>query len=310
MMHAHVRFRLPDGSERLLQPGDVIGRSAGATLVIPDPRVSEAHALVSLRGDSLRLLALRGRFSWESRGESAKATSDESVTDLELRAGLTVFLARDLALHVAQVVLPDAILGLEGPGLLRQSLGSVASLKVGPPPELVQRFVQDADAVFWCDGEHWTVRVAGEEDRPLEAGDSVAVCGREFRAVPIPLRSAAADGTSPIGAIASPLLLVLKYDTVHIHRHREPPVVIDGITARMLSSMAAVPSPVSWESLAADIWPDEDDSVLLRRKWDTNLARLRKRLRESRIRPDLVRADGHGNFEVFLEPGDNVHDQS
>lgn len=40
-------------------PGDLIGRLPGAALQIADPRVSEAHAMVSLRAGELVLLALR-----------------------------------------------------------------------------------------------------------------------------------------------------------------------------------------------------------------------------------------------------------
>jgi pSer/pThr/pTyr-binding forkhead associated (FHA) protein len=49
-MLATVRLRLPDGSTTTLAPGDIIGRMASAALVLDDGRVSEAHAMVSLRG--------------------------------------------------------------------------------------------------------------------------------------------------------------------------------------------------------------------------------------------------------------------
>ena len=61
-MRATVRLRLPDGSVDHLGPGDIIGRTWTAALRLDDPGVSEAHALVSLRGETLKLLALRGRF--------------------------------------------------------------------------------------------------------------------------------------------------------------------------------------------------------------------------------------------------------
>ncbi len=52
-----------DDSRVTVHPGDLIGRLASADVVISDPRVSEAHALVSLRRRSLRLLGLRGALS-------------------------------------------------------------------------------------------------------------------------------------------------------------------------------------------------------------------------------------------------------
>lgn len=41
-------MRLSNGDERELGPGDVIGRGWTSALVLADPFISEAHALVSL----------------------------------------------------------------------------------------------------------------------------------------------------------------------------------------------------------------------------------------------------------------------
>ena len=48
-----------DGDRHVLGVGDLIGRLPSAALVVDDPRVSEAHAIVSLRRAALHLLALR-----------------------------------------------------------------------------------------------------------------------------------------------------------------------------------------------------------------------------------------------------------
>ena len=69
-MRVAAEVRLPDGSARELRPGDIIGRMRGAALCLDDPRISEAHALVSLRGSTLRLLALRGRMSVDGKPRS------------------------------------------------------------------------------------------------------------------------------------------------------------------------------------------------------------------------------------------------
>ena len=61
-MRARVRLRLDSGEVRQLVSGDIIGRIWGAALRLDDPQISEAHALVSMRGTALKLLALRGRF--------------------------------------------------------------------------------------------------------------------------------------------------------------------------------------------------------------------------------------------------------
>jgi pSer/pThr/pTyr-binding forkhead associated (FHA) protein len=63
MQRPHVRLTLPDGSVRELEHGDLIGRLWSAALVIDDPRISEAHALVSLREGGFWLLSLRRKIA-------------------------------------------------------------------------------------------------------------------------------------------------------------------------------------------------------------------------------------------------------
>lgn len=77
-----------------------------------------------------------------------------------------------------------------------------------------------------------------------------------------------------------------------------------------MAELISLGGPASWEVVAGEIWPEEGDRLVLRRKWDVNRARLRGRLREDRIRPDLVRADGTGNFELLLYPDDQVEDRA
>ncbi len=62
-----VRIRTPDGTVHDVPHGGIVGRLGIASLPLHDPRISEAHALVSLRGGVLRLLALRGRFAVGNR---------------------------------------------------------------------------------------------------------------------------------------------------------------------------------------------------------------------------------------------------
>jgi len=76
-MRIAARFRLPSGEEVELEPGDIVGRMPRCDLRIEDPRISEAHALVSLRGPTLKLLVLRGRIS----------VGGKTVTEVALSAG-------------------------------------------------------------------------------------------------------------------------------------------------------------------------------------------------------------------------------
>lgn len=57
--------RTLDGRRHELFPGDFIGRLDRAALRIDHPAISEAHALVSARGEALWLRQLRGRIGLE-----------------------------------------------------------------------------------------------------------------------------------------------------------------------------------------------------------------------------------------------------
>lgn len=299
MSRAFVRLRAPDGALHDLGHGDVIGRLWSVALPIPDPRVSEMHAMVSLRGSVPRLLGLRGRF----------AVDATPVADVALAAGQEIVLADGVALTVVDVLLPDEVMALEGDGLARQALPNVASLRLGARVELVAGHLPDAAATIWSDGLEWRVRTARAE-HALSFGDGFTVDQRRFRAVALRLDASGAEATLPDGAVLVPLHLTVCYDTVHVHRGGDPPVALDGISARIVSELAIIKQPVAWEALAREIWRDDDASLQLRRRWDVALARLRRRLRDARIRPDLVRADGSGNVELFLARGDTLDDRT
>jgi hypothetical protein len=309
-MQALVTFRTADGNTIELRSGDFIGRSWNAAWRISDPRISEAHAMVSLRGSVLKLLALRGRFAIE----------DRPANEVELRPGLAIWLTNDLRVEVVSIVLPPEVLALEGDGFASHVLSNVCSLRVEPRPTLLPGLVPDADATLWHDGLGWVIRIVTESapsstptppvapplDRPLVSGDSFQVAGRTFRAVSVALELAGHLTTVAVGAVQSPLKLVLRYDSAHIYREGEQPLALSGISARILSELAEVAQPLSWEALGREVWPDEGDLLAMRRKWDASIARLRQKLRDNRIRADLVRADGSGNFELLLYAGDVV----
>ena len=150
-MAAWVRFRLPDGDTIVLGAGDVIGRMWTASLRLDDPYVSEAHALVSLRDATLRLLALRGRF----------LVDGHAVSDCELAVGQTLTMSPESTLVVEAVSLPDEALALQGPGLPRQILGGTCSLFGGPIPRLAPGARPEAAALVWSTGDTWQLRLAG-----------------------------------------------------------------------------------------------------------------------------------------------------
>jgi predicted ATPase/tetratricopeptide (TPR) repeat protein len=106
---------------------------------------------------------------------------------------------------------------------------------------------------------------------------------------------------------ASVLRIVVRYDTVHIHRPSDPaPLVLAGIYARLVSELASMGGLAPWLVVAREIWRELADEAQLRVRWDKALSRLRRVLQEAGVRPDLVRPDGRGNVELVLHSGDSV----
>ncbi len=297
-MGANVRVRLNSGKAVELGPGDIIGRSRRAAMRINDPRVSEAHALVSLRGLTLRLLALRGRF----------AVHGAPVVDTELSNGLLIQLASDLTLTVEEIELKGMVLALQSAELERLIMPQVASVdaRSGDP---VLGFRHDADAVLWTDMDVMHVRVKGQPDLVLGPGDSFALGTRRYTIMCVDLDEVAIDATVADTGFQTPLVLKLRYDTVHVWRGGDA-LAIDGVPARILTELALIGVPAEWRTVAGLVWPNEDDDMVLRQKWDGGLARLRKRLRELGLRKDLLRTDGAGLVELFLRPEDRVEDST
>jgi hypothetical protein len=297
-MRASARLEGPEGQVAEVHPGDLLGRSARSALRLDDPRVSEAHALVSLRSGALKLLALRG----------ALAVDRRRVTEVDLAAGLTVHLARGVALHVLEVTLPSTLLaarlGDAAPALLTGSVQSIG----GDPPGLTPGFREDARAHVWCTGEAWMVREVGGSPRSVEGGLVIDVSGTPVRFVEVELARAGPASTVDAGRIHPALHLVARYQSVHIHRPGRPVVSLSGQPAVLVSELVAMDGPVDWLVLAKQIWRRHSRRDLLRKKLDATLLRLRKRLEAEDVRPDLVRADGTGRIELVLHDGDRVED--
>lgn len=301
-MRALVGFRTPDGSLVELGPGDLIGRVGHAALLIDDPRVSEAHAMVSLRRGELFLLSLRRLLG----------LGGKQVSEVPLAVGQRIELAAGLSLSVVSVEKPAQVYALRSSVMGVRPLGQVASVVRGPPLRLVGRFVPDAEAHVWSSGaDDWRVRVGEQATRALAAGDRFAAGGVEFTLCAVDLDAAGHDPTQG-GATSArvPLRIVAYYEGVEIHRTDGPPVIIGGIGARLVSELVAFGGPVGWEVVARELWDDEADQMELRHRWDAALGRLRARLREAGIRKDLVHSDGAGQLQLVLYENDRVDDRT
>ncbi len=291
---------MPDGSIRRVAAGDIIGRMPSAAVFLDDERVSEAHALISLRGPDLKVLSLRGRL----------VVDGKPATEAVLEEGMVIEPAPGLELAVAGVELPDAVMALQGPGLARQIVVGTTSIVRTPRPALIQRYVGDAAAWVWPVGDGWRVRVGGGAPQPLAVGDFFDVGDLRVEAVTETLAAAAGQDTRVTPSEPLPMTVVARYDVVHVWAEGGVEAHFDGLLARIVSELAAVGAPVEWEGVAGEIWPKESDRQALRSRWDVSLSRIRRRLRTAGLRDDLVRAAGIGLVELHLRPGDLLRDES
>lgn len=299
-MRAYARLRAPSGSTFDLVPGDLIGRLRNAAMQLDDARVSEAHALLSLRERELRLIALRGGMAVDGR----------PVNEVVLRSGLEITLARGLTVVVEAVDLPPFVLGIEGPGLVRQVLPPVASIVIDPRPRLIAGYIDGAAAALWCTGASWRLRPRGDTAIDLAPDQSFAVDGMTLTAVAIPLDAAGREPTRAGGGIEAPLRIEANFDTVHLHRKGAVATVLGGNHARLVSELVALGGPIHWRGLAELVWPDDPDPHTMRSRFDVTLSRLRRKLERARIRTDLVSSDGSGQIGLLLYPDDVVADRT
>lgn len=306
-MRVKAKLLLDDGRRVEVIPGAVIGRMPQCSVRIEDPRVSEAHALISLRGAQLRLLALRGRLSVDGKPK----------TDIVLNAGLHITLASFFRVVVEAVELPSTVLAVslrEAPwgtlgahGVVALHPHSVSPLRPGYDPE--------ADAHVWTHdaGSYLRRRSATSEvalDEPLSPGSSFEVGGRHFSLDLVTRDALEARPTTELGHDQTRLNLVLNYDSVRITSADGRSAIIDGIGARALCELYEVRSPIAWQEVAQVLWPEGLSAPTRRQRWDQLLTRVRMRLREAGLRSDLLRSSQRGLVELVLGPEDTVEDRS
>ncbi|HCH64051.1 MAG TPA: hypothetical protein DFR83_14690 [Deltaproteobacteria bacterium] len=294
-----VRFRLPNGHETSVPSGGIIGRTPRAELTIPDGRVSEAHALVSLRGDDLLLLGLRGRFS----------TGGAPLSRLALRIGQEITLFRGFTLRVVDLVLPSKALGIGSDDLGEVVLSGVTSVVTGPRPRAIRGWRQDAEVVFWNQEAKWWARLRDGSDQPVEVGPLTLPSGLVLDVRALDIGAVALSATRLNGKLVDSLRIVTNYDMVEFHRPNREVVGISGRMGRIICELATFGVPVPWSILAKEIWGDSPQHRL-RNNLDQNLLRLRQRLRKEGIREDLVYPTGTGCIALRLLDGDRVEDRS
>ncbi len=282
-----------------------MGRLSVAAVRIADPRVAEAHALVTLRGRGLRLEALQG---W-------LAVGGRHVGGIDLEEGQAIALARGLVVEVEHVVLPRTVLALEFTALpsglpttheLSGSIYSITDVAPGLHP------VMDlgAPAHVMSTGDGWCLRMGGPVEN-ISPGRRWTVAGWSVRAVALEI--GVGEGVAPIEAERREELamyITTRFNTAYFHVPGRPSFTLVDDPARVVGAMAARERSAPWDVVAQEIWPEVRDLSRLRERWDTALRRLRACLSEAGVRDDLVRSDGAGNIELHLMDGDLLYNDS
>jgi len=306
MTRPYVRVRVLSEDRVIgLQPGDLIGRSRAAALRLNSPRISEAHAFVSLREGQLKLLALRGRVA---------RSGEPPVTELTLLPGMTIKLARDLKLLVEAVSLPGSLLGLTINGAVTPLLASEYSL-LTDPPTLLTGYRAEAAGHIWSGDERWFLKLPEQPLESLAAGQRLMLGDSSIEVVELPLSELAAART--MGPVyARPSEPGLRIDS-HKERCRvEKPdgsiLDITGVMATMLHVMARThPGHLHWAEVTQQIWFNNNPlpakrEQSFRSSFHRTRQRLRARLKESGVREDLFGQAGYGQWRLNLSPDDQL----
>ncbi len=288
---ALVRFQLHDGRVAAVPAGGLLGRLATATLRFDDPRVSEAHALVSLRGERIWILALRGPVEVDGK----------VVHQAPLRVGARVRLAEGVVLVVDSLEVPSEVLVVEIAGEQVPLHGEVLSLVDAARPTLVPRFVEDALLRLWTSGIGWRGQAQG---RPFDvkAGLSVVAGGVPVSFLAVGAAEVAFQATSGAG-LHAPLAIRTSLDELRVSAENRPTLLVGGLPARIVRELADYAEPVPWADIARVVL-GPDDEVGLRTRWDRNLKTLRRKLEDFGYRSDLVRLDGHGMVSLAVDKVD------
>lgn len=291
-----------------VHPGSLIGRLTTAAIHIPHPRISEAHALVSLRGNRLKLLALRGKL--RCGGEAVRSVLIEQGAQIELAEGVLLF--------VEDVYIPPSTLMLcgvkDGPiELVAATYSLIPDADSARSLRLVPEYVDGAGGYLWVSAGTLWIGQAGAEPEMITVGRTYSIGRCVIQVINMPLSGTIDTVTNladpPLEDTSDTLVVTARYTSVHIH-HRGNTCVISGRPANLISELVRFGGkPVPWEVVAQEIWGG-GDRMQLRQNLDRTLQRLRERLRETGIREGLVAPDGTGNLDLVLQPGDRLLDET
>ncbi len=297
-----VDLRLPDGRVLRVHPGAILGRLATSPARIDDPRLHEAHALLSHRGQKLWLIALMTRFKVDQRREH----------EVSLEEGMRVHLLDDFVVEVVALSVPRTLTVIE----LRRRDGSEGwsrldalrhdayyTVTPGDPPTLQTGELASALWHLWSNGVGWTLVSPSHPPALLVDGEIWEHADWQLRARRVDAPAAGTPRTLVEGRIFLPARLALREDAVELSPEGGAPFLVRGHGAFILRALLEARRKadsgaeeelvwVDWEPLASRHWRGTRRFEQLANLWYKALSRLRKRLEQAQLDPDLVRSDG------------------
>lgn len=290
-MSTHAIVRISGSNEpRVLLPGDILGRGPSAAVELTDPRVHQAHALVSLRSE---LVLLRARGWLHHDGERTEM--------LALRPGRRIGLTADHSIEVEVLAVEvdrdttRVVVGDGAPEIVRrEQFWRVEGTGV--------RACTAEEADLWWDERSWIVR-QDDTCQPLEVGTPVRIRGTDVTL----LRPDGAIATTRPGADepAPGMTLVPRRGCVVI---AETGARIEGQPGRLLAWLLEAPrGPVElknlpFEELGFDGWRAAQN---LPQRLHTLVYQCRRELKRNRVLSTRL-ISGAGRAELVVSPPDTV----
>ncbi|HND33582.1 MAG TPA: FHA domain-containing protein, partial [Myxococcota bacterium] len=203
-----------------LQVHSLIGRISRMDLQLNDPRISEVHALVTLKDGSLWLKGLGAPLFVNGKSEP----------QVRLAQDVEVELARSgIFLRVEKLYLPQQFPTLTLPDQPPQTLAA-SSYHLTAGMQLAAGLHPDALLSLWSIGEDWFFRLATGEEGPCEDKKDWSIAGRS-------VHFGLCVGAKLVKTIQDdslPRTYVIGSSTVSIKRENRRDVVFDGQQAQLL----------------------------------------------------------------------------
>ncbi len=263
-----------------LEVGDFVGRHRMCAVQLNHPGAPMVSACVVRRGRRLFL---------EGQGHRPELGPDNTKR-VWLEVGVTVPVHGGV-LEVLEVREPTRILAVAvADHPLQELVAPYYALRGGRRPDLLPGEIPHPDAVIVDEGASWRISVGGRPFDPLVAGRVWQVAGTSLRTSWIDTRMPGSGGAH------EPLVVEThgSADHARISRASRHRVTLRGRAAILLR--AAV---LNRGTLGRAFTEDT-------RSFHSALVELQDALRAHGLRDDLIRPDGLGGWELFLQATDRV----